>query len=86
MHIFQAIRNVSQLDSISVRPLRDQVTTYKLGAVYMSIPLNEFVDVSIFHPLGNHRKPVFTHRHPKQWYDVWMPKVFPGDSLSAEPL
>ena len=65
MHILQAIRNASQLDRISARLLWGQVATYKLRAVYMPAPLDELVDVSVFHPLGNHRKPVFTHCHPK---------------------
>ena len=40
----------------------------------------------MFHPLGDKRKPAFTYRHPKQWQDIWMPEVPPGDSLSAEVL
>jgi len=38
---------------------------YKLNAVHMSILLDELVDVSLVHPRGNHREPVFTDRHPK---------------------
>jgi len=59
MHILQATRNASQLNSSSVRLLRDQVTTYKLGAVYIPVPLDELVDVSVFHPLGNECKSAF---------------------------
>jgi len=39
--------------------LRDQVTTYKLNAVYVLVPLDKLVDVAMFHPLGNESKPVF---------------------------
>ena len=66
MHILQAVRDPSQLGGASVSLLQDRVTTYKLGAVYMPIPLDELVDVSVFHPLGNHREPVFAHCHPEQ--------------------
>ena len=66
MHILQAVRDASQLGSISASLLRDQATTYKLSAVYVPIPLDELVDVSVFHPLGNHREPVFAHCHPEQ--------------------
>jgi hypothetical protein len=40
----------------------------------------------MFHPFGDHRESAFAYRHPKQWEDIWMPEVFPGDSLSAESL
>jgi len=46
--------------------MRDQMTTYKLSAVYMPVPLDELVYVSILHPLGNESKPVFVQRHSKQ--------------------
>ena len=46
--------------------LRDQVTTYKLDAVYVLIRLNKLVDVPVFHPLRNQSKPVFIQCHPKQ--------------------
>jgi len=59
VHILQAICNTGQLNSASVVPLRDQATTYKFGAVDMSIPLDELVDVTILHPLGYESKPVF---------------------------
>ena len=38
---------------------RDQVTPYKLGAVYVLILLNKLVDIPVFHPLGNESEPVF---------------------------
>jgi len=38
--------------------LQDQVTTYKLDAVYILIPLNKLIDVPMLHPLGNESKPV----------------------------
>ena len=44
---------------VSVRLFRDQVITYELGAVHVLIFLDEFIDVSVFHPLGNQSKPVF---------------------------
>ena len=60
MHVLQAIRNAGQLNGRpSVRLQRDQVTTYELVAVCVPILLDEFIDVSIFHPLGNQSKPVF---------------------------
>jgi len=51
VHVFQAIRNASQLNGTSAEPLWGQVTTHKLNAVYMLVPLDEFIDVSVFHPL-----------------------------------
>jgi len=65
VHVLQTIRNASQLNGISGMPLRNQLATYKLGAVDMPIPLNECVDVSVFHPLGNESEPVFIQCHPK---------------------
>jgi len=59
VHIFQPTRNTSQLNNSSVRLLRDQARTYELGAVCMLIPLDELVDVSMLHPLGNQSKAVF---------------------------
>ena len=53
MHILQAICNVNQLNNASAWILRGQVTTYKLSAICVPIPLNEPTDVSVFHPLGN---------------------------------
>ena len=66
VHILQAVRNVSQLNSTSVVSLRCQVITHKLNAVCVPVPLDEFIDVSVFHPLGNQNKSVFVQRHPKQ--------------------
>ena len=66
VHVLQTIRNAGQLNGVSVRLLRGQVTTYELGAVYVLIFLNEFVDVSIFHPLGNQSKPVLVQRNSMQ--------------------
>jgi len=40
--------------------LRDQVTTYKLNAVYVLVRLDKLIDVAMFHPLGNQCEPVFT--------------------------
>ena len=59
MHVFQAICNTSQLSGTLVRLLQDQATTHKLSTVHMLIPLNELIDVPIFHPLRNQSKPVF---------------------------
>jgi len=59
MHILQATRNPGQLDDASVKFLRSQVTTYKLNTVHIAIPLNEVVDVSVFHPIGNQSEPMF---------------------------
>jgi len=60
VHVLQPVCNAGQLNGRpSVMVLRDQVTAYKLGAVYMLIPLNKLVDVTVFHPLGNQSKPVF---------------------------
>jgi len=39
--------------------LQDQITTYKFGAVYVLVPLDKLVDVSMFHPLGYQSEPVF---------------------------
>ena len=59
VHVLQPIRNAGQLDGTSVRLLQGQATTYKFSTVHMAIPLNEFIDVSVFHPLRNQSKPVF---------------------------
>ena len=45
----------------------DRGATHKLGTVHMFVLPNELDDISILHPLGNHRKPVFTYCHSKQW-------------------
>jgi len=66
MHVFQPARNTSQLNVLSARLLRGQARTYKLNAVCVAIPLDERVDVPVFHPLGNESEPVFVERHPKQ--------------------
>jgi hypothetical protein len=69
MHIRQPVRDVNQLKRTSVRLCGggDQGTTHKLSAVYMSIFLDELVDVPVIHPLRNHRKPAFAYRYSKQW-------------------
>ena len=60
VHVLQAIRNAGQLNGRpSAMLMQDRVTTYELGAVYMPIPLNELVDVSVLHPLGNESKLFF---------------------------
>ena len=59
---------------------------YQLSAVHVPIPLDKLIDISVLHPLRNHREPVFAHRHPKQRQDIRMPEVLPGNSLSAESL
>jgi len=60
VHVLQAICNAGQLNNRpSVILLRDQVTTYKLGAVHMLILLNKLIDVPVLHPLGNESEPVF---------------------------
>jgi len=66
MHVLQTIRNAGQLDGISGMPLRNQLATYKLGAVYMPILLDERIDVPVFHPLRNQSEPVFVQCHPEQ--------------------
>ena len=66
VHVLQAIRNASQLKGLSARLLQGQVTIYKFSTVHVAILLNEFIDVSIFHPLGNQSKPMFVQCHPKQ--------------------
>ena len=66
VHVLQAIRNASQLNSTSVGPLRGQVTTHKFSTVYMPIPLDELIDVPVFHPLRNQSEPVFVECHSKQ--------------------
>jgi hypothetical protein len=69
MHVFQAVRNINQLNSTSVRHLCGWVTraTYKLSTIHIFVLLDKLVDVPIPHPLGDHCKPVFAYRHPKQW-------------------
>jgi len=59
MHILQTTRDASQLNGSLVRLLRNRVTAYKLNAVYILVPLDEVIDVSVPHPLGNESKSVF---------------------------
>ena len=68
VHVLQAARDINQLNGTSVRLFggEDQRATYKLSAVHLIVPFNKLHDVPVFHPLGDHRKPEFTHRHPKQ--------------------
>ena len=86
MQILQAICNVNQLRDISQLLVYVGGVTHKHRAVGKSVFLNELVDVSIIRPLRNHRKPMFAYRDPKQREDIWMPEMFPSNSLSAEPL
>jgi hypothetical protein len=51
---------------ISMAFCEDRGVMHKLDTVHMSILLDELVDVAIFHPLGDHRKPAFAYRHSKQ--------------------
>jgi len=67
VHILQAICDVDQLNGTSARLPGGQATAYKFSAAYMPLPLDKFIDVPIFHPLGNHRKLVFAYCHPKKW-------------------
>jgi len=66
MHVLQPVCNAGQLNGKSVMVPRDQVITYKLGAVDVLVPLDKLVDISVFHPLGNQGEPVFIQCHPKQ--------------------
>jgi len=59
VHILQATRDVNQLNGSSVRPLRDQVATYKLDTIYIPVPLDELIDGSVLHPLGDESKSAF---------------------------
>ena len=60
VHVLYATCNAGQLNNQpSVLLLRDQVTTYKLDAIYVLVPLNKLVDVPVLHPLGNESEPVF---------------------------
>jgi len=52
----------------------------------MPIPLDELVDVSVFHPLRNQSEPVFAHCHSQEWQDIGMPEVLPSNALPAESL
>jgi hypothetical protein len=68
VHVHQAIRNVNQLNTTSARFCgEDRGATNKLSAVCAWVLLDELVDVPVFHPLGDHRKPAFTYRYSKQW-------------------
>jgi hypothetical protein len=69
MHVRQTVRNVNQLNSTSVRLCGngDRGATHKLECGSHVCPSNKLDDVPMFHPLGDHRKPVFTYRHSEQW-------------------
>ena len=87
MHVLQAARNVSQLNRTSARLCGwNRGVTHKLSAVHIFVLPDKFVDVPMFHPLGDHRKPAVAYRHSNQWQDISMPEVPPGNSLSAEAL
>ena len=87
VHILQAIRNIHQLADESVKHLLGSNTdTYKRSPVCVRIHPNELVDVSMVHPLGNHRKDVLVERHSEQRQNVWMSKMLPGHHLSAKSL
>jgi len=66
VHILQAFCNVNQLNIKLIRLLWDQAITYKFSTVHTPVSLDELVDVSIFHPLGDQSEPVFTHCHAKE--------------------
>ena len=67
MHVRQAVRNINQLNRTSVRCFSgDRGVTHKPSAVHMFVLLDKLVDVPVFHPLGDHRKPAVTYRHSKQ--------------------
>jgi len=51
---------------ISQGPAGVKCNTYELNAVHVSIPLNKLIDIPIFHPCGNHRKPLLTDRHSNE--------------------
>ena len=66
MQILQAICDVDQLHDISQLPGQMGEATHKHWAVDELVLLDELVDISIIHPLRNHRKPMFAYGHPKQ--------------------
>ena len=86
MHVRQAARNVNQLERTSVKPWYGWGSTYKLSTVHVFVLLDKLIDVPMFHPLGDHRKPALAYRHSKQWQDIGVTEVFPGDPLPAESL
>ena len=68
MHVRQAQCNFKQLNRTSARFSGvDQGMTHKLGAVHIFVLLDKLVDVPMFHPLRDHRKPAVAHCHSKQW-------------------
>jgi len=84
--MLQTIRNVNQLSNTLGRFASRGVVTYKLSTINLLILLDEIVDISIVHPLGNQSEPVFTHCHSNEWQDVRMSKVSPSNTLSTESL
>jgi len=86
VHVLQAIRNVNQLNSTSARLISWVMIAYELNAINLLIPLDETVDISVLHPLGNQSEPVFTDCHSKERQDVGMSEVFPGNALSTKSL
>jgi hypothetical protein len=69
VHMRQTVRNVNQLNGTSVRLCGngDRGATHKLDTVHTFVPSNKLDDVTMFHPLGDHRKPVFAYRHSEEW-------------------
>ena len=86
VHVLQAIRNVNQLNSASARLTTGVVIIYKLSAINLHIPLDEIIDIPVFHPVRNQRKPVFTNCHSEKRQDVGMSQVFPSNTLSTKSL
>jgi hypothetical protein len=67
MHVRQAVRNINQLNRTSARLCSgDCGVTHKLSAVHMIVLLDKLVDVTMFHPLRDHRKSAVTYRHSEQ--------------------
>ena len=66
----------------------EKTTTYKLDTVHFGVFLEREVidDVTLIHPFGDQAKPVFMQRSTQQREDIWVAKMLPGYSLSAEPL
>ena len=85
MHILQALCNINELD-MSAKGRNRSNYAYKLGTVHVRIFLNEIIDITILHPLRNHRESPFSNCHPEQRQDIGMVEVLPSDCLSAEFL
>ena len=90
VHIRQSSSNVCKLSEETISSVTGAIysrtESYKLKSVCIPMRLDEFVDISIIHPLRHHHEFPVLHHHSQQGQCVLMTKSFPAHDLLAEPL